>query len=75
MILALNLKNMKETNMNQEFNELIEKARQIKMSKEDKERQRISFAYGNLKIKNPNTTREDIEKAAQKIRKQEENKN
>lgn len=45
------------------LNELIEKARNIKMTPEQEAAQRRSFAYGNLAIENPNVTREMVERA------------
>lgn len=40
------------------------KARQQEVSEADREAQRRSFAYGNLALDQPDTTREDIDKAA-----------
>ena len=38
------------------------------MTPEAKARQRISFAYGNANISNPNVTREMVERAAEKMK-------
>jgi hypothetical protein len=37
------------------------------MTDEEKEAQRRSFAYGNLAIENPDITREDIDRAAERL--------
>lgn len=37
------------------------------MTKEERDKQRISFVYGNLNMSNPNITREMVEKAAEKL--------
>jgi hypothetical protein len=47
--------------------ELIEKARTVTMTSEQKEEQRRSFAYGNTKIENERITRETIDKAAKSL--------
>ena len=39
----------------------------ICMTDEDRERQRRSFAYGNLKIGHPDVTRADIDQAADRL--------
>ena len=44
--------------------ELIEKARGMTQTAEQREAQRRSFAYGNIKIENPRVTREMINRAA-----------
>lgn len=50
------------------FDTLIEKARDITLTPKEREEQRRSFAYGNLKMSRPDLTREDIDKAADKIK-------
>lgn len=40
---------------------LLDRAKKVTMSEEDCRRQRISFTYGNLKLHNPNITREMVE--------------
>lgn len=46
---------------------LIDKVRSIKMSPQDREDQRRSFAYGNTKIENDQITRNLIDDAANKM--------
>lgn len=47
---------------------LIDKARAAKMSLEDQEEQRRSFAYGNTKIENDLITREMVNQAAEELK-------
>ena len=51
--------------MSDELNELIEMSRTIRMTPEQAERQRRSFAYGNVKIENDSITWEMIHRAAE----------
>lgn len=44
---------------------LIERVRSYKMSPEEREAQRRSFAYGNAKLSNPRVTREMVDQAAE----------
>ena len=44
---------------------LLRTARKIRMTSEQQEQQRRSFAYGNTKIENDRITRETIDRAAQ----------
>lgn len=44
---------------------LLEKAKKVQMSPEQREEQRRSFAYGNAKIENDRVTRESINKQAE----------
>lgn len=46
-----------------ELEVLIEKAREYKMSADERDEQVRSFAYGNAHIENPSITRADIDKA------------
>ena len=46
---------------------LIEAARKIEMSDEDREEQRRSFAFGNANIENPRVTRELVDKVADRM--------
>jgi hypothetical protein len=46
---------------------LIEKARLVRMSPRDSERQRRSFAYGNTKIENDRITREMVDERAEAL--------
>lgn len=52
---------------NTNINYLLEKARNYTMSSEQAEEQRRSFAYGNTALENPKITREDIDRAAEKL--------
>lgn len=47
---------------------MIELARSVKMTEEQWEEQRRSFAYGNAAFENPNITREMIDEAADRIK-------
>lgn len=51
--------------------ELLTRAREYRklheFTEEEKNKQAISFAYGNVKLHNPNLTREEVEKEALKI--------
>jgi len=46
---------------------LIQKARVVKMSPDDRERQRRSFAYGNANIENDDVTREMVDRQAEAL--------
>jgi hypothetical protein len=50
---------------------LIEKAKHIQMSEEQKREQRISFVYGNTHIENSNITREMVAEADAKVLREE----
>jgi hypothetical protein len=56
--------------VSEELNELIEMARTIQMTPEQAERQRRSFAYGNVKIENDSITWEMIDRAAEELEKE-----
>jgi hypothetical protein len=47
--------------------ELIEKARKIEMTEDDKREQRVSFTYGNTHIENSLITREMVVEADAKV--------
>ncbi|HEV7368268.1 hypothetical protein [Arenibaculum sp.] len=47
---------------------LVEMARRVKMTPEQEESQRRSFAYGNVAFENPLVTREMIDRAAETLR-------
>jgi hypothetical protein len=49
------------------LNELIARARKYIMSDKERQEQRISFAYGNGVLSNPNITREGIRRAAEEL--------
>jgi len=51
------------------MDELIEMARTIRMTPVQAERQRRSFAYGNVKVENDSITREMIDRAAERLSK------
>jgi hypothetical protein len=53
--------------MSRDLEYLIERAREVRMSPQEKEEQRRSFAYGNTKIENPRITREMIDQEAEKL--------
>lgn len=46
--------------------DLIQRAKSLKMNAEQKELQRRSFAYGNAKAENDRVTREMVDRAAAK---------
>jgi hypothetical protein len=50
--------------MADQFEEMLRQASRARMSPEEQEAQRRSFAYGNAKIENDRVTREMIDKAA-----------
>jgi len=58
--------------VSEELNELIEMAGTIRMTPEQAERQRRSFAYGNVKIENDSITWEMIDRAAEELEKESE---
>ena len=46
---------------------LLERARSVRMTSEEQEEQRRSFAYGNTKIENDRITREIIDREAESL--------
>ena len=58
---------------NAAYEELLARAKKHKMSVEEAEAQRLSFAYGNLNIEDPSITRDSIHLAAQKLAKETRN--
>ena len=50
--------------MGNELKKLLEKAKKVEMSAEQREEQRRSFAYGNAAFENPRVTRAMVDKAA-----------
>ena len=46
---------------------LLEAAKNVVLTPEEKEQQRRSFAYGNVAIENPRITREMVDRAADEI--------
>lgn len=55
--------------MTVKLNELLEKAKGVKLSPEQKEEQRRSFAYGNTNIENSRITRETVDREAERLKK------
>lgn len=51
--------------MSDDLQVLINAARSVQMSPEDREEQRRSFAYGNSKIENERITRQTIDEQAE----------
>ena len=51
--------------MLRELEELLTKVRDVRMTPEEREAQRRSFAYGNAKGSNPAVTREMVDRAAE----------
>jgi len=56
--------------MSEELKRLLEAARRVSMSPSDSEGQRRSFAYGNTHFENERITRETVDKAAEKLSKE-----
>lgn len=52
-----------------ELERLIELARKVKMSANDTEAQRKSFAFGNAAFENPLITKQMVEQEAEKLKK------
>ncbi len=53
--------------MSTDLDKLLERARGLPVSEEDRERQRRSFAYGNTHIENERITRKSIDEAAEAL--------
>jgi hypothetical protein len=58
-----------ELNMSEKLKELLDKAKTVKPSPEDKEEQRRSFAFGNTNIENSRITRETVDREAEELKK------
>ena len=54
--------------MTTELQELLEAAKKVYVSPEQKEKQRRSFAFGNTNIENPRVTRETVDKEAEALK-------
>ncbi|MDE0254223.1 MAG: hypothetical protein OYG32_05455 [Rhodospirillaceae bacterium] len=54
--------------MDEKLKALIEAAKSVVMTREDVEKQRESFAYGNTHIENSRITRKTISVAAKKLK-------
>ena len=57
--------------MSEDLKTLLEKTKNTKMTREEKEEQRRSFAYGNSKIENDRITREMIDREAEALKAQD----
>ena len=55
--------------MTEQLRQMLERARRVDMSDEQKEIQRRSFAYGNANIENERVTRKIVDQEAEKLRK------
>lgn len=53
--------------MTKNLESLLEAARKVVLTPEEKEQQRRSFAYGNTKIENSRITREMVDHAAEEL--------
>jgi len=53
--------------MGRNLQDLLEAAKNVVLTPEEKEQQRRSFAYGNVAIENPRITREMVDRAADEI--------
>lgn len=53
--------------MTENLQDLLEAAKKVVLTPEEKEQQRRSFAYGNVAIENPCITREIVDRAADEI--------
>ena len=53
--------------MTDELQQLIARSRGVKMTSDEAEKQRRSFAYGNSKIENARISRKSIDKAAKTL--------
>jgi hypothetical protein len=58
----------KERLMPGELEELLERARRVRMNAAEREQQRRSFAYGNTAIENPLITRETVDRQAEALK-------
>ena len=52
---------------NARFEQLLEAAKEVRMTAHEQEQQRRSFAYGNTKIENTEITVDSIERAAEAL--------
>ena len=53
--------------MSEELDKLLEMAKNVRMTPEEQEKQRRSFAYGNVRIENDHITWDHIDKAADSV--------
>lgn len=54
--------------MSQKLEELLKRARRTRMSPDEQEAQRRSFAYGNAHIENERVTRTMVDEAADRLK-------
>ena len=57
-----------EVPMTPELQELIERARRVEMTEDDRKEQRISFAYGNTKFENEDNTWDTVRRAEEELK-------
>ena len=57
--------------MSERLENLLEKAKRIKLTASQLEAQRRSFAYGNTRLENEQITRETVNKAAEMLKARE----
>lgn len=57
--------------MSDKLADLIERAKRVKMTPEQEEQQRRSFAFGNTSFENSRITRNMVDEAAEALRKEE----
>ncbi len=55
--------------MSEELNRLIEMARGHRMTEDEREQQKLSFAYGNTRTENDDITWDTVRKAAEELKK------
>jgi hypothetical protein len=53
--------------MPKKLQELLDAAKRVVPTQQEKEEQRRSFAYGNTKIENPRITRETVDREAESL--------
>jgi hypothetical protein len=58
--------------MRENLNDLLEAAKHVVLTPEEKEQQRRNFAYGNVVIENPRITREMVDRAADELNERKE---
>ena len=54
--------------MSDELNRLIEMARGHRMTEDEKEQQKLSFAYGNTRTENDDITWDTVKRAAEELK-------
>ena len=56
-----------QNNEEPSLEELLERAKNHRMTPEEEEQQRRSFAYGNVKLSNPHVTRDMVNQIAEEM--------